>query len=110
MGRTAKHALELSPSDPAELPSLASFLELMAPDAEVTRVAGRPTAGEQGFLDVLRILADSTVLLAAVKTLPEFLRSRRPGLSVTVKTKEKSFSISGRSDEVMPVLDRLLDD
>ena len=50
------------------------------------------------------------MLLAAVKTLPEFLRSRRPGLSVTVKTKEKSFSISGRSDEVMPVLDRLLDD
>jgi hypothetical protein len=110
MEQTSMTAVELSPSDPAELSALGRFLELAAPDAEVARVAGEPAPGEQGFLDVLRILADSTVLLAAVRTLPEFLRSRRPGLTVTVKAKGKSFSVSGRSDEVMLVLDRLLDD
>jgi hypothetical protein len=80
---------ELSVSDHAQLGSLAEYLHLALPDVPVSRGGGRAGPGEQGALDVLMIVADSSVLVAVVKVLPEFLRSRKPGVSVTVRIKGK---------------------
>lgn len=84
MGGTGPGAAELSVSDQAQMRSLTEYLELAVPGIEVTRSGGRAERGEQGALDVLMLVADSSVLVAAVKVLPEFLRSRKPGISVTV--------------------------
>jgi hypothetical protein len=110
MSRTDPGAAELSVSDYSQLGSLADYLQLVVPGLRVARGAGRPGPGEQGALDVLNIVADSSVLVAAVKVLPEFLRSRKKGVSVTVALKGKRLTVTAdNSEEVMPVIDRFLD-
>jgi hypothetical protein len=102
--------VELSLSDYAQLGSLEDYLRLAAPDVAVTRAPGRPARGEQGALDVLTVLADSTVLVALVKVLPEFLRSRRPGMSVTMELPGKRLAVTAdNADDIMPVIDKFLD-
>ena len=88
---------ELSVSDYAQLRSLAEYLRLASPGMQVTRSPGRPGRGEQGALDVLIIAADSSVLVAAIKVLPEFLRFRAKGLSVTVTVKDKKLIVDKRN-------------
>jgi hypothetical protein len=83
MSRADPEVAELSVSDHGQLGSLADYLNLAVPDAGVARSAGRAGRGEQGALDVLTIAADSSVLVAVVNVLPHFLRSRKPGLSIT---------------------------
>jgi hypothetical protein len=101
---------ELSVSDQSQLRSLADYLRLGAPDARVTRVPGRSGLGEQGTLDVLMILADSSVLVATIKMLPEFLRSRKTSISVTVTVKDKQLTLTAAdTDKVMHVIDRFFD-
>ncbi|MGH3158701.1 MAG: effector-associated constant component EACC1 [Streptosporangiaceae bacterium] len=80
---------ELTVSNYSQLGSLAEYLRLAVPAVRVTRSAGLAGPGEQGALDVLMIAADSSVLVAVVKMLPEFLRSRKPGVTVTVTIKGK---------------------
>ena len=81
-----------------------------AADVDVQRVAGEPEAGEQGALDVVVLVASSSGLVAAIKVLPEFLKSRRTGLSITASVKGESFTLTATNvDEVMPILERLLD-
>jgi|GEM_PF-3121077 hypothetical protein len=109
--RMTVESAELRVSDYSQLGSLRDYLRLMAPAAGVTRAAGQPGRGEQGALDVLMILADSSVLLAAVRVLPEFLRSRKTGLSITMTVKGEPLTLTATNiDEVMPILDRLLRD
>lgn len=101
--------IALSVSDQSQLGSLQEFLR-MAPGVRVIRVPGEPVAGEQGALDVLTVLAGSSGLVAAVKVLPEFLRSRRTGLSITMTVRGTPFTLTAtNADEIMPILDRLLD-
>jgi hypothetical protein len=103
-------ALELAVSDYSQLASLASYLDLVVPDARVTRMAGQPGPGEQGALDVLMVAADSSVLVAAIKVLPEFLRSRKKGLSIAIKLKDRQLTLTSDSaDDAMRVVDRFLD-
>ena len=104
--------VELAVSDYSQIGVLADYLRLMAPHARVTRSPGRAGQGELGTLDVLMVLADSSVLMAVVNALPEFLRSRKRGVSITVKTKKgKQLTLTAdNADEVMPILDRFLDD
>jgi hypothetical protein len=110
VGRVDLEAAELSVSDYAQLGSLAEYLRLAVPGARVTRSPGRPGRGEQGVLDVLMITADSSVLVAAVKVLPEFLRSRKKGVSVTVTVKGRRLTMTAdNAEEVIPVVDRFLD-
>jgi hypothetical protein len=102
--------VQLAVSDPGELGSLRTRLTLV-PAAEVVQVAGMPGPGEQGALDVLTVIAGSSGLVAAVRTLPEFLRSRRSGLWVTATVDGKQMTVVATNvDEVTPVLERLLDD
>jgi hypothetical protein len=110
MGRAVSRVAELSVSDYAQLSSLADYLRLAVPGMHVTRNPGRPGRGEQGALDVLMIAADSSVLVAAIKVLPEFLRSRKPGVTVTVAVQGKRLTVTAdNADEVIPVIDRFLD-
>lgn len=103
-------SIELQVSDPSEFAGLIRWLELVS-GIEVARVAGRPGPGEQGALDALAVLAGSSGLVAAVRVLPEFLRARRSNLSITVSVKGKQVKMEATNvDEVMPILERLLDD
>jgi IS4 transposase len=100
----------LAISDYGQLGSLENYLLLAAPEVAVTRVVGRPGSGEQGALDMLTVLADSTVLVALVKAISEFLRSRKPGMSVQMKLGERHLSVTAdNARDVMPVIDKFLD-
>jgi hypothetical protein len=56
------------------------------------------------------IVADSSVLVTITKVVPEFLRSRKPGMSVTVKVKGKQLIVKAdNAEDVIPVIDRFLD-
>jgi hypothetical protein len=102
--------IEFSISDYAELGSLQRRLG-WTPDVRVVRIAGQPGSGEQGAPDVLTVLAGSSGLVAALKMIPEFLRSRRAGLSITTTVKGREFILDATNiDEVMPILERLLDE
>jgi len=110
MGQTGQAAAELSVSDYAQLGPLADYLRLALPGLRVTRRPGVPGPGEQGALDVLTIVADSSVFVAIVNMLPAFLKSRKSALSVTVTVKDKKLNVTGdNADEVLRVLDRFLD-
>jgi Effector Associated Constant Component 1 len=111
MDKIEPESVELSVSDLSQLGSLADYLRLMAPDVRVTRRPGQPRPGEQGALDVLMIMANSAVLVATVKVLPEFLRSRRSGLSISMTFRGHPLTITATNiGEVTPIVDRLLDD
>lgn len=100
---------ELSVSDYAQLGSLANYLRLAAPGVRVTRSPGHPQPGEQGALDVLMIAADSSVLVAVVKVLPEFLRSRKASMSVALTVKGKRLTVTAdNTEEILAVIDRFL--
>ncbi|HLK01879.1 MAG TPA: hypothetical protein VKU39_18510 [Streptosporangiaceae bacterium] len=105
---------ELSVSDYAQLGSLREYLRLVAPTVDVTRSAGRAGPGEQGALDVLMVAADSSVLIAVVKVLPEFLRSRKPGstVTVTIKGKRKQLRVTGadNAEDAQRVIEKFFDD
>ena len=109
MGQKGPEVAELSVSDYAQTGPLAAYLGLAMPEAQVVRSPGLPGPGEQGALDVLMIAADSSVLVAAVKMLPEFLRSRKKGMSVTVTVKGKKLIVTAdNAAEVIPIIDRFL--
>lgn len=103
--------VELAVSDHSQIGLLEGYLGLVAPDAVVTRTPGKTDQGELGTLDVLTIVADSGVLIAVVNSLPAFLQSRKPGVSITVKSKKGTLTVTAKdSSEAAPVLDRFLDD
>lgn len=104
-----RHA-ELSVSDYSQLGSLLEYLTSAAPQVRVSRIAGQPGVGGQGALDVVAVLASSSGLVAAIKVLPEFLRSRKTGLSITMTVNDKPFTLTATNvDEILPILDRILD-
>lgn len=113
MGGTGPGSAELSVSDHAQLRSLAEYLELAVPGIEVTRSGGRAGRGEQGALDVLMLVADSSVLVAAIKVLPEFLRSRKSGVSVTVTItgKRKQLTVTAEdTGHLQRVIEKFFDE
>jgi len=113
MGRADPEVAELSVSDYGQLSSLAEYLNLAMRTVDVTRGVGRPGPGEQGALDVLSIVADSSVLVAVVKVLSEFLRSRKTGVTVTITIKGKRRQLTVTADEfedVQSVIDKFLDE
>lgn len=106
---TAHDTVQLAVSDPAQLSSLTRWLTA-AGQVQAKRVPGRPGPGELGAIDVLTIAASSSALIAAVRVLPEFIRSRRSGFHIEVTVKGKSFTIDASNVvDVLPTLERLLD-
>jgi hypothetical protein len=106
----AHDTIQVGVSDPAQLPSLTAWLTTSG-QVQVKRVPGRPGPGELGAMDVLTIVASSSALIAAFRVLPEFIRSRRSGFHIEVTVKGKSFKVDATNVvEVLPILERLLDD
>ncbi|WP_255947934.1 effector-associated constant component EACC1 [Streptomyces odontomachi] len=105
-------SVELAVSRHGELNSLRTYLDLAAiPGVDVRRVSGTPGPGEQGASDALTVLATSTGLVTAIRVLPQFLRARRSDLSVTVTVRGKKLTVDARNvEEVMPILERLIDE
>jgi hypothetical protein len=103
-------SIELSLSDYAEIGALYERLR-QVPDAMVSRTEGRPTAGEQGALDVLTVIASSSGLVAAIRTIPGYLQARRSGISVMTTVKGKQFTLTATNvSDVVPIIERLLDE
>ncbi|SNT19761.1 hypothetical protein SAMN05216276_102830 [Streptosporangium subroseum] len=73
-------------------------------------MAGTPGPGEQGVADVLMLLAGSGGMLAvAIKTLPEFIRSRRSDIELTLKTEGKEITVSAKNaDDIQTIVDTFL--
>jgi len=110
MGQEPDVRAEFAVSDYSQIGSLTSFLASI-PGITVTRSPGRPGQGEQGALDVLTVVAGSSGLVAAVKMLPEFLRSRRSALSVELTVADRTFKLTATNiDQVMPMVERILRD
>lgn len=110
MGATDKNRIEFALSDYAQIESLRDWLSSIQ-GVQVLRSSGSPGTGEMGALDVLTIVAGSSGLVAALRVIPEFLRSRRSGLSVTATVKGENFTISANNaKDVMPILERLIND
>ncbi|MET8765644.1 hypothetical protein [Streptomyces sp. NPDC004658] len=104
------HVLEVSVSDPGELRSLREHLRRV-PGVEIIQLPGTLADGELGAWDVLQVVAaGSGALAVAARTLPAFIRSRRSNVSVTVKTADRTVTITvDNVDDVMPVVEKVLD-
>ncbi|MGW2826229.1 effector-associated constant component EACC1 [Streptomyces sp. NPDC001443] len=102
--------LELTLSDPTQLRGLRDWLR--AQDGISVRVRpAAPAPGELGTADVLAVLAGSSVLAAAVKTLPDFLRSRRSNLRMRITVDGRQVEVeSENTDRALELVERLLRD
>lgn len=111
MGENAFRRIVVSVSDPAELRSLREHLRRV-PGVEVTQLPGRPGPGEQGVWDVLQVLAaGSGVLAVAIKTLPEFIRSRRSDVTITLETSDRKATVTAKNvDDATSIVDKLFGD
>jgi hypothetical protein len=110
MEQANSQRVELVVSDQSQLGLLQDLVNRAAPDAGVSRIARGQSAGELGSLDLLAIVASSSGVLAAIRVLPEFLRSRKTGLSITMTLKGEPFTLTATNiDDAMVILERLLD-
>lgn len=100
--------IELGVSDLSQLPLLRDWLRAQSGvNVAVTHTA--PGPGEQGTIDVLTVLASSSGLVAVIKTLPDFIRSRRSDfrLETTIRG-EKLVLDATNVEDVAVLLERLL--
>ncbi|KPI29333.1 hypothetical protein OK074_6780 [Actinobacteria bacterium OK074] len=103
-----RQKVELAVSDPSQLASLRDWLRGQQ-DVEVRVTPGVPGAGEQGALDVLAVLASSSGMIAAIRVLPEYIRSRRSGFRIETTVRGEKLVLDATNvDDVLPVLERLL--
>jgi hypothetical protein len=106
-----EHGFEARLSEPSQQRSLREWLERV-PGVRVEQTAQPPEPGEQGAADVLTVLAGSGgVLAVAIRTLPEFIRSRRSSFTLTVKLADgKEYILHAENlDELPPVIEKALD-
>lgn len=109
MEDTSTGQVELAVSDFSQLGSLQEVLSA-TPGVTVTRTPGGFERGQLGAFDVLTLIAGSSSLVAAVKVLPEFIRSRRSSVHITITVKGESRVLDADNvAEVMPIIERLLD-
>jgi hypothetical protein len=60
---------------------------------------------------VLSVLVGSGGAVAAIRVLPDFIRSRRSGFRIETTVKGQPFVLDATNmDEVLPILERLLGD
>ncbi|MFF2813842.1 hypothetical protein ACFVT2_43125 [Streptomyces sp. NPDC058000] len=109
-GSHTRDRVELAVSDPSQFAPLRDWMSGQ-PGVDVAVVAGTPGPGELGVLDVLVVLASSSGVVGAIRTLPDFIRSRRSGIRIETTVDGQPFVLDATNvDEVMPILERLLDD
>lgn len=102
--------VEISVSDPAEVGSLHKHLSRI-PQLDVTQCSAAPRPGELGAWDFLQVTAASGgALVVAIKTIPEFIRSRRTDVSVTLKNGDQEIAITAaNADDALRLVERALD-
>jgi Effector Associated Constant Component 1 len=102
--------IELAVSNPADLASLRNWLRAQ-PDVDVGLASGVQAPGELGVVDVVTVLASSGGVVAAIKTLPDFLRARSPKLRIEATVRGRRFTLDATNvDDVLPIIERLLED
>jgi hypothetical protein len=95
----------LTLSHRSELRALRDYLGWAATGVRVLQLPGQ----ERAVLDQLTLLATSADMLTAVKLLPEFLRSRRTAMSVTIIIGGTPVTLTTANlDEVLPAIAGLL--
>ncbi|WP_051969288.1 effector-associated constant component EACC1 [Kitasatospora azatica] len=101
--------IELWVSDPTELRALRSLLGRIQ-GLEVVQRAGRPAEGELGAWDVLQVAAASGgLLVAAVGAIPEFIRSRRTEVTVTIKRDDQEIAVTAaNAEDALRLVDKAL--
>jgi hypothetical protein len=103
-------SMDLVISDPSHLTALNDRMRSIG-GISMVRTAVGPGPGELGGHDILTAVASSGLLIAVVKMLPDFLRSRRSGIHIETTVKGQKFILDATNvDDVMPILVRLLDD
>ena len=109
--RFADHQeIGLAVSDPSQLAALGEWLRDV-PHASVQVSPGQPGPGELGATDVLTVLASSSGLIAAIRVLPEFIRSRRSGFRIETTVGGKKFVLDAtNTDNLIQVIETLLHD
>ncbi|MFE2105040.1 hypothetical protein ACFXAF_04060 [Kitasatospora sp. NPDC059463] len=108
-GGTVPGSIDIVLSDPSQLSALERWLTHGPAEVEVARRPGVPGPGEQGVLDVLTVLGGASGIVAAIRVLPDFIRSRRSGLRVEIVRDGRTVTLHAENvDEVMPLLERLL--
>lgn len=105
------YPVELSVSDPGELRSLREHLRRI-PGVEITQIPGEPVDGELGAWDVLQVAAVGGGSLAvAIRTLPDFIRSRRSEVAVTVKSRDRTVTVTATNvNDAIAIVDESLGD
>ncbi len=105
------HSIEVSVSDPAEIGALYDRLRQFT-ELQVSRTAGRPEPGQLGgTIDAITAVGSSSGLVAAITTIPAYLRARRSGITVKTTVNGKKFTLTvDNVDDVMPIIERLLDE
>jgi hypothetical protein len=105
MEQAERKRAELTLSDRSELRALRDYLSWAAPGVRVLQLPGR----ERAVLDQLTLLATGDDIVAVVKLLPEFLMSRRTGMSVTIIIEGTPVTLTEVNlDDILPPLARLL--
>jgi Effector Associated Constant Component 1 len=100
--------ISVAVSDSSQLASLREWLREM-PQVSVEVTPGQSGPGEQGAADVLTVLAGAPALIAAIKVLPEFIRSRRSGFRIETTVRGKKFVLDAtNSEDLLAVVERLL--
>lgn len=105
--------VELSISDHSELGSLRQLLARI-PGVDVHQISGSPGPGEQGAFDYLQLATTAAgsggALVLAIRTIPEFIRSRRRDVSVTVKTGDTEVTITAaNAQDAVTLLEKSFD-
>ena len=80
----AGRRVEIGISDPAALSSLARWLN-RTPGVQVERGSTLPSGTELGGMEILVAVLGSSGLTALITALPEFLKSRRGQIELTVR-------------------------
>ena len=102
--------ISLAVSDQSQLASLREWLR-QAPQVTVGIAPWATSAGGAGAVDVLTILASAPALVAAIKILPEYIRSRRSGFRIETTVRGKKFVLDAtNSEDLLAVVDRLLNE
>lgn len=97
-------------SDPGQVPSLRDWLRAQ-PDVTVGLMSPEPASAELGVVDVVTVLASSGGMVTAIKTLPEFIRSRSRRIRIEATVRGRRFTLDATNiDDVIPIMERLLDD
>lgn len=108
----AQRKLSLVISDQSQLRFLEAALRDF-PGLEVARVPSVPAAGQLGVGEVVEVVASSSGLVAAIRTLPDFLKARRSDIKITCSVEHQPVTVeitNANVEEILPALERILHD